>query len=347
MPYIWIPKRHLAHAARLESWLGGTLPEMLSRASVGADLGPIAISGLPEPHYTYNGEIWRAMTRRRWRSEGGGFSSLSDLISEMTGGKGQLIDFSKAGATGVVGIANDLWTLGTVPPASAAADAFPAGASPNNTHASGFGQTNPNGNDTLHFVNAVATPSVANNLLLLYDRFYHGNHDLSVTPRSVTGTPTRYQDATARGTFIGVFVTTGLGAGTPTYTITYIDDQGNAAESAAAQTIVGSAIARRFPFAATVGGGWRIPLNSGDRGVRALTNLTLSAGSTGNVDVFLGKPIAWIPQPVANAPFVVDGVNSFISLTQIASGACLALMEVQKGATTATNYNGAVVLCSG
>lgn len=347
MPHLWIPKRKLAHAARVESWLGGVLPEMLARASVGADLGPIPISGLPEPHYTYDGEIWRVMTRRRWRSEGGGFTSLSDLISELTGGKSQLIDFSKAGATGVVGVANDLWGVGSVPPASAAAPAFPSGASPDNTHASGFGQANPSGGDTLHFINAMATPSVANNLLLLYDRFFHGNHNIATDPQAVTGVPTRYQDATAQGTFIGVFVTTALGTGTPTYTITYIDDAGNAAENAAAQTIVGSAIVRRFPFAATVGGGWRIPLNAGDRGVRRITNLDLSAASTGNLDVFLGKPIAWIPQPVANMPYVVDGVNSYISLTQIATGACLALMEVQKGATTATNYNGAVVLCSG
>jgi hypothetical protein len=113
-----------------------------------------------------------------------------------------------------------------------------------------------------------------------------------------------------------------------------------------AQTIVASAIARRFPFSAAVGNGWFLPLNSGDRGVRSLTNSNLSAASTGNIDLVLGKPVAWIPCPIANLAFKMDACMSPADLVSIADSACLAFMEINKGATTATSYSGSVTLCS-
>ena len=334
-----------AHAARLERWLGPEMVQALCHASQGRDLEPIPIAGIPGGAFTYDGDIIGSI-------QGGSFASLSDLAAEMSAGKGQILTFSKAGVTKVVGVAQDLWAgIGTVPPAAAVAAGLPTGTSPTNNLANFpgcLGNVNPAGGDTLHFIGAMSTPSVGTNLLLLYDRFFHGNHTMTVDPRTVTGIPTRYQDATARGNFIGMFVTTILPAATPTYTVSYIDDAGNAPEAAAAQTIVSAAIARRFPFATTVGGGWRIPLNAGDLGVRALTNLDLSAAmASGACDVFLGKPIGWIPQPVTFQPFVVDGINSMMNLKQIVDNACLALMEVSGGAVTATNYNGYVILGAG
>jgi hypothetical protein len=202
------------------------------------------------------------------------------------------------------------------------------------------------GGDTMYFLGATMVPTVGNNLLLLYDRYFQGNHNLATTPQTISGTPTRYQSTAAHNTFLSLHVTTALGAGTPTYTVTYVDQNGNTAEAAAAQTIAASAIARRFPFAATVGNGWFIPLNSGDRGARALTNIALSAASTGNADIILGKPIAWIPQPIANMPIKMDGTLSPLDLASIADNACLAFLEINKGATTATSYSGSLTLCS-
>lgn len=330
------------HAAKLERWLGPELVATLQHASKGRDLLPIQIAGIPGGGAsTYDGDFIGPMI------QGGGFASLSDLISEMSGGKRQVLSFSKVGVTAIAGVANDLWTVGAVPAASPVAAALPAGESPTNS-LYGLGQTDSAGSDTLHFIGAVSTASVATNLLLLYDRFFQGNHTMTVDPQSVTGVPTRYQDVTSKGAFIGVFVTTILPAATPTYTITYMDQDGNTAENAAAQTIVSAAIVRRFPFAATVGGGWRIPLNAGDTGVRKITNLDLSAAmASGACDVFLGKPIAWIPQPIANVPYSVDGINSMMNLAEIVDGASLALMDICRGAVTATNYSGFIILCSG
>ena len=334
-------RRPATHAARLERWLGAETLALFKHATQGRDLEPIPVANCPGV-FSYDGDFYGGIS-------GGGFASLSDLISEMTtGGKGQLLNFSKTGITAIVGVAADLWRDAGIPGASPAAAGFAAGESPDNTSAYGLGQTNATGGDTLHFINGWVMPTVGANLVLLYDRFYQGNHTMTVDPQSVTGVPGRYQSTDAKGCFIGQFVTTILPAATPTYTVTYMDQDGNTAENAAAQTIVSGAIVGRFPYALTVGGGWRIPLNAGDTGVRKITNLDLSAAmASGACDVFLGKPIAWLPAPIANIPYVVDGVNSFLSLTRVYDGACLALMEVAKGAVTATTYTGSIMLASG
>lgn len=277
-----------------------------------------------------------------------GFSSLSDLISEATtGGKRRQLMFAKTGVTGVANKANSLWDVGAQPPAGGTSAAA-AGSSPDNTTSGGLNYTNPSGGDTMHFVSATAVATVANNLLLMYDRYFQVNHNMTTDPQSVSGVPTRYQDTTSKGSFITVFVTTVLPAATPTYTITYMDQDGNTAEAAAAQTIVSGAIARSFPFAASVGNGYFIPLNSTDTGVRKITNLDLSAAmASGFVDVVLCMPYVWIPQGIANFPVIIDGINSAFNLVKITDSSCLAFMELNKGATTATNYSGTITLVAG
>ena len=359
------------HANRLERWLGPEQIENISNAWKGYHgKQPIPIANVPGRIYaTPDGDfigsikggyyanlkdlyIERlAKAYKKVANQKGtfyaGFASLSDLISEATaGGKRQQFMFAKTGVTGVANIANSLWDVGANP-AAGSTSAAPTGSSPTNLTTGAIPYTNPTGGDTLHFVSATSVATVGSNLLLMYDRYFQVNHNLATDPQSISGTPTRYQSTAAAGNFITCFVTTALGAGTPTVTLTYVDQAGNTAENATAQTIVGSAIARRFPFAATVGNGWFIPLNSGDTGVRALTNADLSATSTGNVDYVLGKPIVMIPQGIANFPVIIDGINSAFNLIKIEDNSCLAFMEINKGATTATSYSGIITLVAG
>jgi hypothetical protein len=358
------------HSSRLERWLGKECVDSISKSMRGYHgTKPIAIANVPGHIYATNdgdfvggikggyfttffelclGRLNKAVKKiangdRLYT----GFSSLSDLISEATtGGKKQQFMIAKTGVTGVANIANSLWDVGANPQAGGTSAAA-AGSSPDNTTNGSIRYTNPTGGDTMHFIGATMVPTVGANCLLMYDRFYQVNHNIANDPQSISGTPTRYQSNAAINTFLTAFVTTALGAGTPTLTLTYVDDAGNTAENATTQTIVGSAIARRFPFAATIGNGWFIPLNSGDRGVRSLTNADLSATSTGNIDYVLGKPYVWIPQGIANFPIIVDGINSAFNLVQITDSSCLAFMEINKGATTATSYSGTITLCAG
>lgn len=360
------------HSGRLERWLGAEAVEQMSRmwrgyhgpdpmplANVpggvfvtndGDFVGPIAGGGIGNLVDYYAGRYRSAVLRaaRRSQSTLHGFSSVSDLLSEITtGGKLQVFPIAKAGVTGVVGVANSLWDVGNQPSAGGTS-AAPAGSTPDNTTAGGLKQSNAAGGDTLHFLGAQVFPDAAVRTLLLYDRFFQVNHDMTVDPRTVTGVSSRYQDTTAKGAFITHLVTTVLPAATPTYTITYIDQDGNTAEAASAQTIVSGAIARRFPYAAAVGAGWYIPLNSGDTGVRAVTNLDLSAAmASGATDVVLGKPIAMIPCPTAGVAVPVDASISPMMAVKVVDNACLALLEMSRNSTGATNYGGLIWLGSG
>jgi hypothetical protein len=62
--------------------------------------------------------------------------------------------------------------------------------------------------------------------------------------------------------------------------------------------------------------------------------------------VVMGKPLAFVPQPVAGSMVVMDGINSAFSLVRVLDDACLALVEL-KGVGSATVYTGTMTLVSG
>jgi len=359
------------HSSKLERWLGKEQTEQLSQKMRGWYGPPIPVANVPGgvfatgdgdfcgpirggqfgTLYEYTcGKIKSAF--RRWHKKQQttlytGFSSLSDLISEATtGGKRQDFIIAKAGVTGVANIGNNLFDVG-VQPVTMTTLSDATGENPTNATQGAVPYTSEGGSDTMHFIGATFVPTVANNCLLMYDLYCRFLHNIATDPQTVSTVPTRYQDTTSKGCFITCFVQTALGATTPTYTITYMDQDGNTAEAAAAQTIVASAIARRFPFAVTVGNGWFIPLNTADTGVRKITNLDLSAASTGKIYACLGKPYVLIPQPIANQALIIDGINSAFNLVKITAASCIQFMEINKGATTATTYNGQIILVSG
>ena len=354
---------------KLETWLGSETVESISQAMRGyyADIA-IPVGNTPGSVYVtrdgdfvgkikggYYADLWGLMQERQMRAVrktllNTGFASLSDLISEITtGGKKQDFMINKVSGTSITLVLQDLWNKGNVPAAGGVATAAPGGHSPTNATTGAVPFTTPGGSDTLHFLGAQVTADVAARTLLMYDRFFAVNHTMTVDPQTVSGTPTRYQSTAAAGNFITVVVTTVFPAATPTYTITYVDQDGNAAEAAAAQTVVSAAGVSRFPFAATVGNGWYIPLNSPDTGVRSITNLDLSAAmASGAADVVLGKPIAFLPSSAtASVPVVIDGVNSPMFLTAISGTACLAFLDIMRANTTTTNYQIALSLAAG
>lgn len=351
---------------RIDRWLGGSAVEQLSAAMRGSYFRkPIQVAMLDgavrvgkDGDFVGRMDVGQFSSYEDWaqsrrfaagfgpaKYQRGAITTRDSIFTAIGAGKKQTFNFSKAGVTGVANIANSLWDVGPQPQAGSTS-AAPGGSSPTRTTTGGLQYADATGGDTMYFLGSTIVPNVGNNLLLIYDRFFQVNHSLGTDPQTVSGTPTLHQDSTAAGAFIGVAVTSALGAGTPTYEVTYVDQSGNAAEAATAVSIVGNSIARRFPFAGSTGNGWFIPLNGSDYGVRSITNLNLSATSTGNVDVFLGKPIAWVPMPIANLPYRMDGTLSPYDLESITASACIAFHEINKGATTATNYSGSISLLS-
>lgn len=291
--------------------------------------------------------------RPRKLAHAAGFVSLSDLISEATaGGKRQDLSYSKAGVTGVVARSNSLWGVGAWPAIGAAGGATGTGAVRTRTTVGALQQQNAAGGDQLHIIGGTFQASIGTQMLLIYDRLWDMTHTMTVDPRSndAANVPTRYQTAPlAPGSFISGEVTTVLPAATPTISFTYVDQDGNDVTGPAFSTIASSAAVGTVPFTA---GPWFYPLDPADVGVRALANnanaVDLSAAmASGVVTWFIGHPLLIVPLPTANVPVLIDGINSAFNLNRIYDDACIALLELVKGVTTATNHWGMLQLASG
>ena len=333
--------KHARHAAlAIEAAIGEETFADTVKASVGVHTQvPILYPGTRS--FLHNGDLYPQI-------EGGSFSSLSDLISEMTGGKQQNLAFNKTGAAGVVGTAAHLWLVNSWPVAGAAGGTTGSGVARSKSSQGAFNFTNAAGGDTLHLIGGTFHGSIGTQVLVLYDRLWDMTHTMTVDPRSTDGTaPTRYQDSTAAGTVLTGEVTTVLPASSPTVTFDYVDQGGNSTTSPA-NTIRSAAAVNSSPFPL---GQWFAQIDSADTGIRAFQNsangINLSAAmASGVVTWILAKPLAFIPIPTANVPVLLDGINSAMNLVRIIDSACLAFLEI-KGATNATNWFGNITLCSG
>lgn len=363
----------MAHANRLDRWLGDGAAERISLSMVNWYGPPIPIYNVPGRIYaTKGGDFCGALkggfygcladytydrvkraARKNLNTLNMGFSSLSDLISEATtGGKAQNLQFTKSGTTGVAGRSNSLFNVGSFPAAGGTGGTTGTGRVTTSATTGAMIQANPAGGDTLHITTITAQGSVGTQCLLLYDRLWDMTHTMTVDPRScdAANVPTRYQTAAlAPGNFFSGEVTTVLPAATPTITLDYVDQDGNNVTGSALSTIASAAAVNTVPFTAP---NWFYPLASGDTGLRSLQNsanaINLSAAmASGVVTWFIGHPLAFIPMPAANTPILVDGINSAFNLAQVQDNACLCFMELFKGATTATNWWGNIMLVSG
>jgi hypothetical protein len=358
--------------AALERWLGAPAVKELRQNMVGWYGPRIAVAGVPGAVWArkdgdFEGKLrikrysqfadyaYEKMQRvvSRWSRHVGrtaamaGFSSLSDLISEATtNGKRLVFPFQKTGSTGVVNVTNSLWRVGASPPAGSAPAAAPGGTARDDTATGAFPFTNPAAGDTQHITVGYPTASVVANTLLLYDRLFDVLKTMaSVATEAVTGVPTRYQSQTATDqTYIGgnfLFVEVGgtaLAATAHNWTVCLYTDQGGASSTMPSLTGISGAIVDRLDMPV---GTWFAPLEAGDVGVKALTQMQCSASvATGVINFVIGHPLAWMPCPIANLICVADGINSAFSLTRVMDDACLAFLEVNKPATTATVYAG-------
>lgn len=308
---------------RIEKILGTECLEQVLRTSYGVRW-PTKIMGIPA--YVRDGCLVPQMS-------GGGFTSLSDLISEATsGGKRQVFRVNKTGvAAPAAGSSQHLWGQATMPPTGTAAAAAPGGTAFDRTSTGALGQANPSGGDTLHFVSAQPVSTVAG-ALLMYDYLWGVDINEATTANTVTGVPTRYATTTAPGNWLSNRITTILGATAHNVTVTYTDDAGNATQNGGAQAIRVSSAVQTISFTAPK---WTYDMAAGDYGMRAVTSIALSAASTGHTEWMLGHSIVTMPMPISNVVVPVDGINSAFNLVQIIDSAALAFLEFWKTATTA------------
>jgi hypothetical protein len=379
-------KHGQVHSQRLERWLGADKIAKLQADMRGWYAGPISIADVPGDvlitpegdfvgslklarhgcgleavneamHYRRKAALRKHMLRHGIRSKQAGmagFTSLSDLVSEATvAGKMQPLNGNlvKAGTTGVVGVTNSLWRVGSSPAAGAAATAGSAGVVPTSLSTGAMSFTNPSvGGDLQYLVSGDMSASVVGNSLLVYDRIFAAQCLVNTTAnQNITGVPTRYQNTTsgnpdsANGNFVFFEVGTVLAATAHNLTLSYRDQNGNAAVAAPSLAGVSGAIANRLDHA-----GWFVPLAAGDSGVLDISFFALSATlASGAMDTVMGHPVAWMAFPVANLITPFDWVNVKFAPGRVFDNACLALLEVGKPSTTATTYTGQLLAAWG
>jgi len=375
-----IIKNISTHSSRLERWLGKDNVEQLSQKMKGWYGPPIAVAGVPGKvfigkdgdfigrisvgKFASAQDIAEGIIRRFLRGyrhaihNGGnqlntGFASLSDLILEATSGKRREFLFQKVGPTGVANVTSSLWRLGNLPSAGAAPANPAAGTVYYDDSAGGFLFINPTNPDTQHFVAGFPLASVAGNTLLLYDLLFGVNKTMNSTAtEAVTGVPTRYQNTTPgqadsiAGNFGFIQVGgTVLASGAHNWTVCLYTDQGGNSSTMPSLTGNSAAIVDRLDHPVQQ---WFCPLEAGDTGIKAWTQLQCSAAiATGVIWFMIGHPIAWMPCPVANMVCVVDGINTAFNLALIFDDACLAFLEVSKPSATATTYSGSFTTVAG
>lgn len=363
------------HASKLDRWLGAGQTEFYSNMFRNWYGPPVALAGVPGAVYVTGGgdfvgairggglcnlfdfalqrqrRIVRNWFNRQKSMANTGFSSLGDLISEATaGGKSQLLMYSKSPTTATTaGNACSAFNVGALPAAGGVGGTSGTGRACADANTGALQFTNASGTDTLHLTTWTGQANAISSVMLadrLWDMTY--NHATSTsTAIDSANRPTRYQTTPlAPGNFISGEITTALSDTAHNLTVTYVDQAGNAAEAAAAYAAPVSAVACRSP---TVAGQWFVPLNSPDTGARYLTNIAQSTitSVTGTTSWWIAHPIAMMPFPVANVPFVLDGINSAFNLQRIYDDACLFFYTPAVASAATINYTGIIQLVSG
>jgi hypothetical protein len=279
-----------------------------------------------------------------------GFASISDALARASsGGNRRYLNggmLQKAGTTGVVGATNTLWAVGAFPAAGANGSAAPGGRAPTSATTGAMGYANPS-SGTLHLTGAIMQASVVNNMLMLYDRIFDVAKTMNSTAtEAVSGTPSRYQSTTttaedhAGSNFLFVECTTALAATAHNWTTCTYTDQAGGSSTLPSLTGNSGNIINRLDMPT---GSWFAPLETGDLGVRTLTQMQCSAAvATGAINFVIGHPIGFMMFPTASVFFPFDWLTNMDQAPRIFDSACLALLEVVKPATGATSYTGLI-----
>ena len=282
------------------------------------------------------------------------FASLSALIAAASGGKAQQLSFLKNGTSPTaIGGAIDLWTCTGMPTAGSAAAAAPGGTVFNSTSAGALGYANAATANANHFTTLVTTASVTPNTLLAYDRLFGVAKTMnSTTLQAVSGVPLRMTSTTANnpqyagGNFLFPSSPTTLlpATGHNWQNILYTNQAGTANQTAVTTAGISSCALHQVDLLL---GQWFIPLQAGDVGIAALTQMNCSAlVATGTIDFVIGHPICLIPMAQAYLYTVIDGINTAFNLNGIMDGASIGFMELPKPATTSTSYVGMMTIVS-
>jgi hypothetical protein len=282
-----------------------------------------------------------------------GFTSMDDLVSEVTGGKFWRADWNKI--TGAAAYTAGRWYDFSGLAGSPIANAFSgtALAWQTSTDTSGYGIYH-GGNvstDTKHILNVAAVTGVATGVpgvLMLVDMqgYYPGINMNIATAQTLTGTPTlRYTNGVGVRAFLVVTATTGATA--HNIAMSYTNQSATAGKTLPVTVAcTASAIAPHITHSGTAANNYApfLPLASGDTGIQSVQTVTISAGSgSGTAALVLARPLLSLPITTVSIAAERDLINQLPSLPRIYDGACLTWLYFAGAATGAsTNFYGSV-----
>ena len=281
-----------------------------------------------------------------------GFSSMDDLINEITSGKFQRTDWNKINGTSALtaGRWYDFSDNAGTPVGNTFSGTALAWQSTNES--SGFGLYN-GGNvspDTKHILNVSAVTGVATGVpsqLMLVDMqgYWPGISNNTTSPQTLTGTPTlRY--SIGEGCRLVWAQRTTAGATAQNIAVSYsntVPTSGRTLQVTVAMTA--SAIVGHISHSGTAANNYGpfLPLASGDTGVSTVASVTFSAANTGTGALVLARPLLTLPLTTVGVSAERDLINQLPSLPQVYDGACLTWLIFTGAATVAnTNFYGAV-----
>jgi hypothetical protein len=287
------------------------------------------------------------------------FSSMDDLISEMTSGKTNRYEWNKvSGGVGTAGRWYDFSSVGGSPIANAWAN--PNGnlawttcneATGNGVQIFGmphFGNVNP---DTKHVINVMVTTAVATGVpgqLMLVDLqgYWPGINTNSATSQTLTGTPSlRYANGAGCRLF---FVQTVAAGATPANMSVSYTNQGGTGSRAFPATVsmTVSATVGMISHSGVAAGNYGpfLPLADGDTGVQNVGSIQFSAGmGAGTGALCLARPLLTMPLITAAIASERDYLNQLPSLPRVLDGACLVWLYFAGAAVAAsTNFYGSI-----
>jgi len=358
-------------AGRIERWLGAEKVAHLQRCMRGWYGRPICLLDVPGSVWiTADGDFIGTFSRgwydsaldafeRFWIASGrpqhgyanAGFASISDSLFRASTGNSIRRQINKVGPTGVIGATSSLWRVGPQPVAGAAGAAAPGGTQHVDSNTGGVLFNNP-ASGTLHLVGADFSASVINNSLMVYDRLFSVAKTMNSTAtEAVTGVPTRYQSTTETDQdYIGDnfgFIEIGgtaLAATAHNWTVCTYTDQANAASTLPSVTGNSAGIVDRLDQPVQQ---WFVPLESGDVGIKAWTQMQCSAAvATGEINFCIGHPLGFMSFPVINSLLPFDWLTNRDQAPRVFNDACIAFMEPLKPATGACTYTGRFVMTS-
>jgi hypothetical protein len=286
------------------------------------------------------------------------FTSIDNLVSEITGGKFNRYDWNKitGAAAYTAGRWYDLSALSGTPIANAYAGTSltytPCDESTGNgTQIFGMYHGGNVSTDTKHVLNGSAITGVATGVpsqLMLIDMcgYWPGINMNSSSLQNLSGTPTlRYSNGEGVRAFLTIRTTSGATA--HNLSMSYTNQAATSGRTLPVTvSCTASAITPHITHSGTAANNYGpfLPLASGDYGIQNVASVQLSAASlAGTAALVLAKPILTIPLTTVSVASERDFLNQIPSLPQIPDGACLTWLYFSGGAVAAsTNFYGSL-----